>query len=193
MPFGSAEGVFVRRLDDGAGRGARGRGKRILRARAAPGSARGALGPPRQELADGACAMLGALRKRGRCRKTPQVERREARSRDRKRGRHASQACLGRLSPAAHRRLAQSLRVSRRSASLTGGSAKVKKTGVPRASTKNRGDDACLGAYRASPACAWLPLARAAHSFPNTASTSATCAANPTVKASVRKTGMPRV
>ena len=120
LQFGSAEGVVARRLDDGAGRGARGRGKRILRARAAPGSARGALGPPRQELADGACATLGALRKRGRCRKTPQVERREARSRDRKRGRHASQACLGRLSPAAHRRLAQSLRVSRRSAPLKG-------------------------------------------------------------------------
>ena len=46
-----------------------------------------------------------------------------------------------------NRRLAQSLRVSRRSASLAGGSAKVKKTGAPRASTKNRGDDACLGAY----------------------------------------------
>src|SRR6185312_656427 len=32
------------------------------------------------------------------------------------------------------------------------------KTGAPRASTKNRGDDACLGAYRASPAecgCRW--------------------------------------
>ena len=73
--------------------------------RAAPGSARGALGPPRQELADGACATLGALRKRGRCRKTPSVERREARSRDRKRGRHASQACLGRFRQPPNRRL----------------------------------------------------------------------------------------
>jgi len=61
----------MRRHGSGIGRGARGRGKRILRARAAPGSARGALGPPRQELADGACAMFGALRKRGRRRKTP--------------------------------------------------------------------------------------------------------------------------
>src|SRR6185312_11454091 len=134
LQFGSAEGVVARRLDDGAGRGARGRGKRILRARAAPGSARGALGPPRQELADGACATLGALRKRGRCRKTPQVERREARSRDRKRGRHASQACLGRLSPAAQSEACakpprfSALRFPRR------GKREGEKTGVPRAS-----------------------------------------------------------
>jgi len=106
---------------------------------APPGTTTG----PCQELADG--GPLTFEQSAGKARpgaemRTPPVERREATLRDRKRGGHASQACRA-ASPAAQRGLASPC-VSRRSAPLVGEPRK-ETTGLPGASTKNRGDGAC--------------------------------------------------